>query len=82
MSGRDDGGAHGLGALRPQSAPINMHGWLRYTSIGAVGVASVRTAEAQAALALPLGDLVGALFLHRLSWFLLGRFLLCHALSH
>ncbi len=75
-------GEHGLVALRPQSAPINVRGRLRYTSIGAVGIASVRTAEARAALALPLGDLVGALFLYRLGWFLLGRFLLCHALSH
>ena len=75
-------GAHGLGGLRPRSAPIDVRGRLRYTSIGAVGVASVRTAEARAALALPLGDLVGALFLHRLGWFFLVRFLLCHALSH
>ena len=39
-------------------------------------------AEATALLAPLLGNLVGALFLHRLGWFLLGRFLLCHALSH
>lgn len=42
----------------------------------------IRTAEARTALALLLGDLGGALFLHCLGWFLLGRFLLCHALSH
>lgn len=39
-------------------------------------------AEATVLLAPLLGNLVGALFLHRLGWFLLGRFLLCHALSH
>ena len=50
--------------------------------MGAVGIASVRTAEARAALAPFLGNLVGALFLHRLGWFLLGHFLLCHALRH
>lgn len=42
----------------------------------------IRTAEAQTKLALLLGDLGGALFLHRHGWFLLGHFLLCHALSH
>ena len=50
--------------------------------MGAVGVASARSAEVQAVLAPLLGNLVSALFLHRLGWFLLGRFLLCHALSH
>ena len=50
--------------------------------MGAVRIASVRTAEARAALAPLLGNLVGTLFLRRLGWFLLGRFLLCHALSH
>ena len=50
--------------------------------MGAVDVASVGMAEAMAILAPLLGNLVGALFLHRLGWFLLGRFLLCHALSH
>lgn len=39
-------------------------------------------AEARTALALLLGNLVGAFFLHRLSGFLLGRFLLCQTLSH
>ena len=47
-----------------------------------VDFASVGMAEAMAVLAHLLGNLVGALFLHRLSWFLLGRFLLHHALSH
>lgn len=52
------------------------------TLMGAVSVASVRTSEAQTALLLLLGDLGGALFLHCRGGFLLGRFLLCHALSH
>ena len=50
--------------------------------MGAVGVASAGAAEARAVLAPPLGNLVGALFLHRLGWFLLGHLFLCHALSH
>lgn len=46
-------------------------------------VASNRNgAEAQTVLALLLGNLVGAFFLHRLSGFLLGRFLLCQTLGH
>jgi hypothetical protein len=50
--------------------------------MGAVSHAPVRTAQPRAALAPLLGNLVGALFHHRLGWFLLGHFLLCHALSH
>ena len=50
--------------------------------MGAEGVASVGMAEAMAVLAPILGNFVGALFLHRLGWFLLGHFLLCHTLSH
>jgi len=67
---------------RPRSATINVHDLLLTHVRGAVGIASVRTEEPRAALATPLGNLVGALFHHRLGWFLLGRFLLCHALSH
>ena len=39
-------------------------------------------AEARTGLLLLLGDLGSALFLHRRGWFLLGIFLLCHALGH
>ena len=50
--------------------------------MGTGDVAPVGTTEAMAVLASLLGNLVGALFLHRLGWFFLVRFLLCHALSH
>jgi hypothetical protein len=41
-----------------------------------------RMAEVAAVLSPLLRNLVGALFLHRLGWFFLDRFLLCHTLSH
>ena len=72
----------GTGRSRPQSTTINVRGLLLTHVMGAVGNASVKTAKARAALAPLLGNLVGALFLHRLGWFLLGHFLLCHALRH
>ena len=50
--------------------------------MGAVGVASVSTTEAWTVLAPLLGNLIGALFLQRLGWLLLGHLLLCHALGH
>jgi hypothetical protein len=67
----------GLDASRFQRDSINVHG-LRLCTLGG----SVGMVDGTAILAPLLGNLVGALFLHRLGRFFLGRFLLCHALSH
>jgi len=76
-------GVHGLGGIKaPERAhqrarlAADAHRWAQWVLLRS------ERPKRRAALALPLGDLVGALFLHRLGWFLLGRFLLCHALSH
>ena len=50
--------------------------------MGAVGVPLVRMTEAWTVLAPLLGNLIGALFLQRLGWLLLGHLLLCHTLGH
>ena len=71
-----------LGGIEILSAIIDVRALLWPHVDGYRGCCFGWMAKTAAVLSLLLRNLVGALFHHRLGWFFLDRFLLCHTLSH